>query len=375
VIRIVHVVHSFGTGGLEKGIATLVDRAAPEFAHTVLCLTRSGPSAKLLPAGTRVLELDKRPGHSLRFVLRLARVLCSERPEVVHTRNWGGLDGVLAARLARRRGVVHGEHGWGIDDPHGADRKRILARRLTSRWVRAYTCVSQDIERWLVDRVRVRAPVRQIYNGVDAARFRPGASVGRIRRDLGLPERAFVVTICGRLDPIKDHPTLFRAVRELRNRRPEVQLWVVGDGPERATLDGQAGDGIRLLGERADVPEILAETDVFALTSHNEGISNTILEAMAAGLPVVATRRGGNPELVLDGECGYLFTPGRSDEVAGLLERYARDPAMRRAHGEAARRRVVGRFGIQQMVERYEDVYRRVAALPPGAAFADAACP
>jgi len=364
VIRVVHVVHSFGTGGLEKGIATLVDRAGPEFAHTVLCLSRSGASAELLPAGTPVLELDKRPGHSLRFVLRLARVLRSAHPEVVHTRNWGGLDGILAARLARLRGLVHGEHGWGMDDPHGTDRKRILARRHTSRWVRAFTCVSQDIERWLVDRVRVRAPVRQIYNGVDAARFRPGASGGRIRRDLGLDERAFIVTICSRLDPIKDHPTLFRAIGLLRSRHPEARLWVVGEGPERAALEPQAGEGIRFLGERTDVPEILAETDVFALTSRNEGISNTILEAMAAGLPVVATRCGGNPELVLDGESGCLFAPGRSDELAGLLERYAGDPALRRAHGEAARQRVLARFGIQQMVEQYEDLYRRVAACP-----------
>jgi glycosyltransferase involved in cell wall biosynthesis len=93
---------------------------------------------------------------------------------------------------------------------------------------------------------------------------------------------------------------------------------------------------------------------------------------MAAGLPVVATRRGGNPELVANGECGYLFPPGRSDELAGLLARYADDPALRRAHGAAARRRVEERFGVRQMVERYEDVYRRVATQPPGVAFADA---
>jgi len=360
VIRVVHVVHSFGTGGLEKGIATLVDRAASDLGHTVLCLTRSGESEKLLPPGTRVFSLDKRPGNSLRFVLRLARILRSERPDVVHTRNWGGMDGILAARLARLPAVLHGEHGWGMDDPDGANRKRILARRFTSRCVRGYTCVSQDIERWLLERVRVRAPVRQIYNGVDAARFRPGRSDGRIRRGIGIPDRAFVVTICGRLDPIKDHETLFRALRELRRRHPESHLLVVGDGPERRALERQAGEGVWLLGERADVPQILAETDVFVLPSLNEGISNTILEAMAAGVPVVASRCGGNPELVVDGECGCLFTPGRDDEIVGALERYASDTPLRRAHGESGRRRAIAHFGIEQMVERYEDVYRRV---------------
>ncbi len=364
MIRVVHVVHSFGTGGLEKGIATLVDRATPGFAHAVLCLTRSGGSAKLLPPGTRLIELDKRPGHSFRFVVRLARTLRAERPDVVHTRNWGGVDGILAARWARLSRVVHGEHGWTMDDPHGASRKRILARRHTSRWVRSYTCVSKDIERWLTERVRVRAPVRQIYNGVDTARFRPGASRGPIRRELEVAPGAFVTTICSRLDPIKDHPTLFRAIHELRRRRPDAQLWVVGDGPERTALERQSGDGVRFLGERADVPDVLSETDVFVLPSHNEGISNTILEALASGVPVLATARGGNPELVVDGACGYLFAPGRADELTRLLERYATDPELRRTHGAAARRRALERFGVESMVAAYEDLYRGVAACP-----------
>lgn len=362
MIRVVHVVHSFGTGGLEKGIATLVARSSQDLTHTVLCLTRSGGSAQLLPVGTRVIELHKQPGHSLRFVLRLRRALRAERPAVIHTRNWGGLDGVLAARLAGERSVLHGEHGWTMDDPHGASRKRILARRHTSRWVRSYTCVSKDIERWLTERVRVRSPVQQIYNGVDTTRFRPGIANGRIRRELGVAPQAFVVTICSRLDPIKDHPTLFRALDGLRASRPDAEAWVVGDGPERSALERLAIRGVRFLGERHDVPEILSETDVFVLPSHNEGISNTILEALASGVPVVATARGGNPELVVDGECGQLFTPGRADELRGLLERYAANGELRRAHGAAARRRALERFGIEDMVAAYEELYRRVAA-------------
>jgi len=257
---------------------------------------------------------------------------------------------------------VHGEHGWTVEDPMGRNGRRRLVRRILSRVVlREITCVSKQMERWLRTEVRASGPVTQIYNGVDTQTYRPRADAGRVRRELGVPSDAFVVVCCGRLDPIKDHATLIRAFGAIDPRAGGAHLWIVGDGPERVHLDAMAGENVRFLGDRSDVPELLAESDAFALTSLNEGISNTILEAMSSGLPVVATAVGGNGELVDDGVTGVLVRAGAVEEVRGALDRYRRQPEIRREHGCRGRRSVEERFTVERMVERYEEVWRRIA--------------
>jgi glycosyltransferase involved in cell wall biosynthesis len=166
--------------------------------------------------------------------------------------------------------------------------------------------------------------------------------------------------VVGRLDPIKDHLSLFSAFETLRKRKADVCLLVVGDGPERRRLESAAGEGIVFLGNRLDVPEILRSLDVFVLPSLNEGISNTILEAMASGVAVVATRVGGNPELVEDDKTGTLVPAGDREAMASALSKYLNDPGLRRFHGEAGRARVCNHFSISKMVDGYEAVYRRV---------------
>lgn len=359
-LHVVHVLHSLGTGGMEKGVTTVVRNASPRVRHSVLCLSTSGPMAQRLPPHTPVVEMHKPPGNSSHFLWRLSRQLLEMDADVVHTRNWGGMDGIVAARLAGVRGVVHGEHGWDVGDVAGKKWRRRWVRKLLSRWVREFTCVSRDLERWLRDDLRIRRPVTQVYNGVDTDVFAPGEQPSPLRAELGLPAGAFVLGSVGRLDPIKDHPTLFRAVASLRERGLPAELLVVGDGPERERLEGLAGGGVHLLGDRRDVPELLRALDVFALTSQNEGLSNTILEAMASGLPVVATRVGGNPELVEDGRSGVLVDVGRPEALADALAAYV-DLARRRAHGEAGRARVLERFSVRQMVDGYERVWMRVA--------------
>ena len=359
-IRIVHLIYSFETGGLEKGIATIVNNTSPLFEHVILCLTTSGESESLLPPNTEVVELHKPPGNSPLFLLKLSRVLKNLRPDIVHTRNWSGMDGIIAARMAGIRAVVHGEHGWGMEDPEGLHPKRILIRKFLSRWVNEYTCVSKQIAKWLRNVIRVRKPLTQIYNGVDVEKYCPGNSGTRIRAELGITPHVPLVGVVGRLDPIKDHSTLFWAFETVRTVLPEAQLLVVGDGPERKRLENQAGDGVIFLGNRSDVPEILRALDLFVLPSLNEGISNTILEAMATGTPVVATRVGGNPEIVEDERTGILVKPGDSQSMAEAIVRYLQYPDLRTRHGEAARQTVINRFSIEAMVRSYEAVYRRL---------------
>lgn len=363
-LRVVHLLYALGTGGLEGVVASIVSRAAPDLEHVVCCLTRSGPMEKRFPPGTEVIALGKPPGNAPTFLWRLARTLKRLRPDVVNTYNWAGMDGIVAARLAGLRGVVQNEHGFGMEDPHGRMAKRRIVRRFLSRFTHSFTCVSRRLRSWLVEEVRVHRPVVQIYNGIDTERFHPGD--GRtLRADLGLREDAFVAGVVARLDPVKNLALLLRAVARLNAEEPGMVLVVVGDGPERAELEDRAGPGVRFLGERMDVPEILRALDLFVLPSFSEGISLTLLEGMATALPVVATRVGGNPEIVEEGVTGTLVPSGDETALAGAIAAYRRDPERRRRHGEAGRRRVKERFNLAGMVSAYEAVYRAAAGNAP----------
>jgi len=358
-LLVAHVLYSFDIGGMEKGIATVINHGSGRFRHVIVCLGRGQGSRSLVKGDLKVVELNKSEGNSIRFLFQLAKLFRELRPDLVHTRNWSGMDGVVAARLAGIRNVVHGEHGWGVGDPDGLSPRRLRIRRLLSRWVKEYTCVSQAMVGWLRNDVGLAKPITQIYNGVDTERFLPGPG-DHLRNELGIPRGNFVAGVVGRLDPIKDHPTLFSAFSRLRETVPEARLLVVGDGPERGRLETMAGEGVVFLGERRDVPELMRTLDLFVLPSRNEGISNTILEAMATGLPVVATAVGGNPELVEPGVTGTLVPAGSPEALAQALSVYAASYELRQEHGAAARARALERFSIPAMVQSYEKVWRRV---------------
>lgn len=360
-IKVLHILHSFGIGGLEKGIAMLINHASPDFEHIILCLTQSGDSRTLIPAEVKIYEMHKQPGNSVRFLWQMSRAIRRIKPDLVHTRNWSGMDGIIAARLAGCRRIIHGEHGWGMDDPQGKLRKRQVVRRVLSPGVREFTAVSEQIKVWLENEVGVLRPVTRIYNGVEVPSGHGQPATSALRRELGLPDDVLLVGTVGRLDPIKDQAGLVRVFQEVKRRIPSSHLVLVGDGPERETLQSLRTDGIHLLGMRSDVAAILAQLDVFVLPSLNEGISNTILEAMAAGLPVVATAAGGTPELIRHEENGLLVKVQDYHALSGALVRYLDDAQLRAAHGERNRCRVLEKFSVPAMVAGYEMVWRRVA--------------
>ncbi|HXG03929.1 MAG TPA: glycosyltransferase, partial [Candidatus Binatia bacterium] len=332
-MHVVHVLHTLAVGGTENGVVNLVNALARDARHTVIAVTTSGPLAARLPAGVEVHALDKRPGTDPAALVRLTRLLRRLRPDIVHSRNWGAFDAVAAARLAGVPVVIHGEHGREAADPEGRDRRRNRLRRLLSPMVARWVTVSHDLRRWLVGRVGIRADrVETIHNGVDTARFGEGDREAA-REALGLEPGRPVVGTVGRLDPVKDHVRLVTAFRSVVARRPDALLVICGDGPlrdelRRAVETAGLEASVRLLGERDDVPRVLAALDVFTLPSIAEGISNTILEAMATGLPVVATRVGGNPELVEDGVTGRLVEPRRPEALAQALLDYLNDPVL-----------------------------------------------
>jgi sugar transferase (PEP-CTERM/EpsH1 system associated) len=302
--------------------------------------------------------------------LRMARLFRKLRPDIVHTRNWTCIDAIIGARLAGVPVVIHGEHGREAADPEGRNRRRQQARRLLSPFVTEFVTVSRDLARWLVEQVRVPArKVRTIYNGVDIERYAPGERASA-RHALGLPLDCTLVGTVSRLDPVKDQVSLIRAFAQAANKGKTV-LVIAGDGPSRRQLEALVnelglGDRVRLLGERGDVPLILRALDVFVLSSIGEGTSNAILEAMATGLPVIATRVGGNVELVQDGLTGRLVEARRPEALATALTAYFHDPALARAHGAAGHERAAGEFGLERMLAGYTALYRQYAALEAG---------
>lgn len=367
---IVHVIHRLDFGGLENGLVNLVNRLPPErYRHAIVCLAGFNPAirARIRRPDVEVLSLEKQPGKDPAAYVRMWRVLRQRRPAIVHTRNLGTVDMQWVAALAAVPHRVHGEHGWELGDPQGLNPRSLRIRRACRPVIHRYVPMSQDSARWLERHVGVQPErIRQLYSGVDIERFRPATEAGRRRQD-----GVLTLGTIGRLDPVKNQAALLEAFARLRQVYAGLRLVIVGDGPLHDRLQAEAESlgisaEVTFTGARTDTPELLRGFDVFVLPSVNEGISNTILEAMATGLPVVASRVGGNPELVEDGLCGRLYDPAAPTALQQALLPYLTDPALRERHGRAARQRVVQNFSLDAMVSRYLPMYDELLA-PPSA--------
>ncbi|MFT3759471.1 TIGR03088 family PEP-CTERM/XrtA system glycosyltransferase [Thauera sp.] len=372
---VMHVLYSFDVGGLENGVVNIVNRMPPErFRHTVVALSHcaDGFCKRVQRDDVQFISLHKPPGHGIKLYPRLFRLFRQHRPAVVHTRNLAALEAAVPAWAAGVPVRVHGEHGWDVNDPGGTLRKYQLMRRAYSPFVVRYVALSAQIERYLVDRVGVAAErVERICNGVDTVRFRPAADGMRapLRGNPFDGQELLVIGTVGRLQAVKDQLNLVHAFGIARRNGGEaavrLRLVIAGEGPLRPVLEDeirQQGltDVVWMAGERKDVPEVMRSLDIFALPSKAEGISNTILEAMASGLPVVATDVGGNGELVEEGHTGLLVPAENPITMAEALMCYASNAALRNSHGLAGRHRVEQGFSLDGMVARYTELYERM---------------
>lgn len=367
---IVHVIHRFGVGGLENGVVNLINHMPEDrYRHAIVCLQGyTDFRNRLQRKNVAIHDMEKRDGHDLGVYWRLFRTFRQLRPAIVHTRNLSAMEAQAVAALAGVPGRVHGEHGRDTYDLHGRNRKYNLLRRLVRPFIGHYIAVSQDLQGWLVSAVGVkRGHISQIYNGVDSVRFRPAQTPRAQLGPLGFfTEDSIVIGSVGRMAAVKDYPHLAQAFVRLLQLEPSLRsrlrLLIIGEGESRATcLHLLEREGVSQLawlpGERTDIPELMAAMDIFVLPSLGEGISNTILEAMATGLPVIATRVGGNPELVQEGVTGRLVPPADPEALAQALLLYVRDAGRRHAHGRAAREVIDRQFSIPTMVQGYLSVY------------------
>jgi sugar transferase (PEP-CTERM/EpsH1 system associated) len=379
-IRIMHIVDHLGRGGLENGLVNLVNHLDPNrFEHLVYAVRRLGPNADRLPRErVQVICQGKKDTDSRFQVPVLARRIREFRPDIVHSRNWGAIEAVLAGRWTGCA-VVHSEHGFDscaiLKEPWRTSVLRRLAFELADRVL----TVSAQLRDFHAGRTGFN-PNRMtvIPNGVDSQRFLPDAVVRReMRRELGLSEDEFCIGCVGNLHPVKDHMTVLKAVEGLNGEHGRWRLLVVGEGPERPRLEHYISqhpalkDRVLLMGTSGRVPELLNAMDVYVLSSVAEGMSNSLLEAMASGLPAIVTNAGGNSELVQDRETALMFQAGDAEQLREHLRLLYHQPDIRLQLGGRALQRAREVFSIDTMVARYQQLYeslaRRPAAMPVSA--------
>jgi len=367
---VVHVLYCFEIGGLQTLLAQCINRMSAEnYRHAVICLAGyTDYTALVHKPDVEFFTLNKQPGQSVSSHITLWRLLRQLRPAVVHTYNISTIEYCLTAWMAGVPLRIHAEHGRDSVEMDGQHRKYNLLRRLLGPVIDRFVPVSADLGQWLRYTVGIPAhKVRMIANGVDTTRFAPGRA-----RAPACPPTIWIGAV-GRIDRIKNHSGLLAAFALLLVSFPapeyDLRLAIIGDGPLLASLrerveQEQWADRVWLPGARHDVADIMRSFSVFVQPSLSEGTPVTILEAMATGLPVVASRVGGVPQLVLDGETGLLTDPANPNSLAGAVAAYIADPALGVRHGNAGRLRVQAEHDIDAMVAQYAVLYALRQAQP-----------
>lgn len=369
MINVLYVIWSLGLGGAERVVINLalgLDKS--RFKPVVCCLNEKGVFAEELEqAGIEVIPLNKRGKWDVTVVGKIAGIIRRNRIDIAHTHLWGAnLWGRLAAVLCRVPVIIATEHNEDVWKP----RVFLLADRVLSYGTDKIVAVSQSVRDFYARRAGIKAEkIEVVYNGVRLLRplrntrgpRNDEEEKARLKKEFNIKENEIVLAIIGRLVEQKGHRYLFEALRQLDGKY-NVQLLVVGDGPLLGNLRSTVGAGLApariiFLGLRKDVPDILALTDILVMPSLREGLSIVALEAMAQGVPIVATMVGGNPELIVNGETGLLVPPQDVQELKKALTEMLEDKETRTRMGANARRRVEEKFSLRAMVEATERLY------------------
>lgn len=365
-MRILHLIQTLEFGGAEKIVISLANATAATHEVAICCVKFVGELGKEVDPRVRVFALGKGEGNHYGLPRELARILREGGYDVLHTHDWGVfLEGGLGAMLAGTRVRVHTVHGpyreyaAGLVPRAKLALRHFLERQVARRFDRV-AGVSEAIAHYMVHDIGI--PPRNVctvHNGIPV----DGAAPPQPERGEG--EVVFLTV--GRLAAIKNHALMLRAFARAVEGGARARLLVAGDGPERAAIEAQAaslglGRAFEMLGFRDDIPQLLRGADVFLLTSRYEGISVALLESMRAGLPVIATRVGGIPETVRDGESGLLFGPDDEAGIARAIGELARDRGRRMALGRRAHELLHEEFSLERMMGRYLEFYAGAAA-------------
>jgi len=359
---ILHLIETWDPGGAEKMLISLVTSLDTTHYRSVICLLKDGwLNRQLRHRGFDTVILPQRKGLDPGWIYQCMRLIRQKKVDLLHAHEFAmNFYGCIAARIMGIP-IITTVHGKG----YYADKwRRRFAYRFVSRNSLRMVAVSEDVRHFLITEVGASPDhLATIYNGIDPKPFTPSEEVAGIRKELGIEGTALVIGTIGSLYPVKGHGYLLNAAARVASVLPGAIFLIAGRGELLNPLQEEAGKlgiikNVRFLGFREDIQAILQAMDLFVLPSLSEGLSLSLLEAMAAGKPVVATNVGGNPEVVLHGITGYLVPPKDPESLALRVVELLKDRSLAQQFGANGQRRVYERFRIEQMVKSYQELYK-----------------
>ncbi len=367
-LKILHVIDSLGIGGMERVVIDVANGLDPaRFEQVVCCISRRGEAADQLRDEVRCVDLGKGEKADRLMPLKLARIIRRERPDIVHSQSWSGVDTALAKIFAPKFKLVQSEHGRNYSDLRRQSFMRRMARRGVYHLADSVFAISDEVRQFYCKQTGFSVERMQVIpNGIDVRRI-DEADAGGIREELGIAPDDFVFGTVARLDLTKDTMTLARAFAAiaLPRRNPKFKLLIVGDGEQRNRLEEfvamlNLNRVVIFTGLRRDVPRLLRAMDVFVMSSVSEGLPLTVLEAMAARLPIVATNVGALPDLVEESQTGFLVPIRHAVAMSDKLEKFIANPQLAKTFGQEARRKVEREFTLERMLRNYAELYENL---------------
>ena len=368
---ICHVVLSLGVGGTERLVCAMCRYLRRNFQVLVCCLDEPGIwGRELRKEGIPVYALYRSPGIDLSVIFALDQILKDHEVDLIHAHQYSPFFYAALSRLffpkARLLFMEHGRHWPETKKPLKNIFNRLFLQPLTQEIV----AVSKEVrERLRVYEGLSKGRIRVIYNGINPPLRISAEERTALRRYWGIDHSTFVAVTVGRLDPIKNIPLFLKALVLVRQKIP-IRALIIGDGPERNYLERLAvhlglEKAVTFTGYRKDATRLMQIGDVFVLSSFSEGTSLALLEAMACGLPSVVTEVGGNPEVVADGQTGFVVASEDPVQMAAALYVLAENPFLAQKMGEAARHRFEQKFTFEKMMQAYQELYYQMLGQSP----------
>lgn len=369
--HIVHIVYAFATGGLENGVVNIINRLPEKkYRHTIVCVTGHDNEffARITINNVDIVDLNKPVGNGVAWLFKCWKLLRKLKPDICHSRNISALEAQLPAFLARVPYRIHGEHGWDVNDLGGSNKKYQLWRRFFKPFIHQYVALSQEAVTYLADKIKVNADnIHHICNGVDIDKFTPHKSRALLPENFA--NNSLIFGTVGRLAKVKNQTLLVSAFISLWQKESQLQdklrLVIIGDGillPQLKKMVAAAGAecAVWLTGQRNDIPQLMNAMDVFVLPSLAEGISNTLLEAMASGLPFIATNVGGNADLVLPQHAhSHIVNANDEQQLVKAMSQYLNVPERLVNDSDLVRAYCVKSFSLEVMVGKYHQLYQK----------------
>jgi glycosyltransferase involved in cell wall biosynthesis len=321
---------------------------------------------RINPERRHIYNLNKKQGNDFTLPFKIASIIKKEHIDIVHSRGWPAyMEGILAAKLmCRQVKFVFSYHGRTIDDVQYIPKRRLKTQRILSFFVDCIMTLSEEMAKEYASLININGNViRVIHNGVDTDKFTiKKKRSDRLRKELNIENDDYVIGFVGRINPVKDLQTLIDSVSIAKTYINSIKLIIVGEGDERPRLqDYVSRNGLEnkviFTGQRDDIADCLSIMDLYIQPSLYEGMSNTIVEAMATRRTVLATNVGGTPELLEHEVDGILFTPGNPEELADYIKYFYDNPEKAYSLANNAYTKAIKQFSIPTMVKNYENLY------------------